>query len=127
MLLVGLAIFGSAFLAAMAFLLGFNKTLKLGGFADVKAQLGDISIKTWAIADDGSTALVCDDGAALYLIKIMGDRAVTREISPADVTIVSEHHIRIHSADLGFPALDFVCAHTNLANVLNSLLDPSPA
>jgi hypothetical protein len=127
MLLIGLAILGSSFLAAMAFLLGFNKTLKLETRSDIEAHLGDVSIATWAIADNGSTALVRDDAASLHLIKVMGDKVVVRKVGVGDAKLVSVHHIRIESADLGFPALDFVCANTILSGIINASLDPSPA
>jgi hypothetical protein len=125
--LVGLAILGSSFLAAMAFLLGFNKTLKLGNLNDIMAHMADVSIVAWAIADNGSAALVRDDKANLHLIRVMGDKVVVRKISGSDLIAVSDHHVRIESADLGFPALDFVSPNTNLSCVVNGQSEPSPA
>jgi hypothetical protein len=124
-LLVLLGLTGSAFLAGFAFLMGFNTTGKFDTTDKIKAQFKNEPILAVAIAQDQRAALVQTSNRTLFVIRILGDKYVKRQIKPSDIADVAPGHVRISTQDLGFPALDFWCAQSTLNTIRTPNLSPS--
>lgn len=124
MLLVLLGFFGSAFLAAIAFWMGFNTTGKFDNVDEVRAHVGDVPISAIAIAQDHRTAIVETSDGTLFVVKMLGDKPVKRQIARSDLRQIAPGHVHISVQDVGFPALDFWCAQSTLDSILRPTLGP---
>jgi hypothetical protein len=114
MLLVLLGLTGSALLAAIAFWMGFNTTGKFNSVDDVRAHFGTIPIATIAISQDHRAAIVETREGTLFVVRVLGDKTVKRQIARSDIRQIAPGHARISLQDVGFPPLDFWCPQSTL-------------
>jgi hypothetical protein len=123
LIIVVLGLFGSAALALMAFAFGFNKNAILGEDAEiaelVRAFAPDVTIEAIVVASTRRSALVKGIDGQLYLVTLLGNKPVVRQLSPAQFKPIGGGHIRIDPQDFGYPALDFHAPQSTLIAILN--------
>ena len=129
-LLVLLALGGTAFLAGAAYLFGFNKTAYLADHEAVESCVRDfdarVEIKSTVIATNKQAALAMSHTRQLFLITMLGDSRIVRVIAAQNITALSEDHLRIDVKDFAFPALDFHAAKGSLAPMLQRVKEDMP-
>jgi hypothetical protein len=120
--LVVLGLFGSAALAGLAFVLGFNKNARFDNESDiaqiVSARTQEGQARAIAIASDGICALARTSDNKLYLITSLGDKSVVRALLPEQITYIKQGHVRLAIGDVGVPTLEIYGDPSKLDAVL---------
>lgn len=123
LILVLLATGGTAALVGAAFLFGFNKSAVIADEAAAKHFLylyaSDIAASFVVLSSDQSSALIASQDNRIFLVTMLGEGAVTRELRAGDISRHSEGDITIDVHDFGFPARHFRADKLALQSILD--------
>jgi hypothetical protein len=123
--LLTLAFVGTAAVSGAAFMLGFDKSGPNFDVATATRYLRDyapdMKPQHVALGHDGKTALIACDQGCIFLVTVLGDRPVVRQLSAQDIGTIENQRIRIDVNDIGFPPRDFSAPQETLQLVLDVL------
>jgi hypothetical protein len=113
---------GSAALALLCFLLGFNKSGLLES-EDHAAKLvrtasPDAEFEAIILDCRSKVALAKCVSGQLYVVQILGDRPVVKAVLAQHLSRLDDTCLRIAPKDVGFPKLDFRADKANLDKIL---------
>jgi hypothetical protein len=102
---------GSAALALLCFLLGFNKSGLLES-ADHAAKLvrmvsPDAEFEAIVLDSKGKVALARCTNGQLFVAQHLGDRPVVKALMSQHLSRIDDTCLRVDLKDVGFPKLDF--------------------
>jgi hypothetical protein len=123
--LLMLAVGGSLGLCSAAFLFGFNKSLKIPDAQSAKQFVSDYCQEAvpnmCVLSGDHASALVVCENSDTFLITMMGDRPVVRQLTAPDILQLDGGNINIDVKDVRFPARIFSAPATLLKPILHTL------
>lgn len=112
LILVMLATGGTIVLVSAAFLLGFNKAEAIQDEAAaryfVHGYAPETVPKSIILADDKRSALIVTTQNLVFLLTLMGDGPVVRQLTEGDISQLSDQSALINVRDLGFPKRKFL-------------------
>ncbi len=110
--LVVVALFGTALLVGIAFLMGFSQA---GQFASLQAAtdvltstIANVNPQRALLASNRRSALILCDPQRLFLLVMLGDAPVVRVVDPKDIALRDAGRLNFHFKDIGFPSFDFL-------------------
>lgn len=123
LVLVMLALGGTAALVAAAFLFGFNRSAVIADVAAAKHFLylyaSDIVPSIVVLSSDQTSALITSQDNRVFLVTMLGDSTVTRELKPDNISEKGEGSLWIDVRDFGFPARHFRAEKQALQSILD--------
>jgi hypothetical protein len=109
--LIMLATGGTAALVGAAFLFGFNRSAGIADEAAAKHFLylyaQDVVADTVVLSSDQANALIVSDDKRVFLVAMVGDSPVTRELKMSDILPYAKGEVHIDVRDFGFPPRSF--------------------
>jgi hypothetical protein len=109
--LVLLAAGGTAALVGAAFLFGFNRSAVIADEAAAKHFLylyaQDVVADIVVLSTDQANALIVSNNKKVFLVAMVGDSPVTRELHASDVLPYAKGEVSIDVRDFGFPPRSF--------------------
>jgi hypothetical protein len=111
LILVLLASGGTAALIGAAFLFGFNRSSAIADVAAAKHFLylyaPEIMPNHVMLSSDQANALITTQDNRVFLIAMLGDGVVTRELKARDMSAFHDGIVMIDVQDFGFPLRPF--------------------
>jgi hypothetical protein len=123
--LVALATGGTIALVSAAYLFGFSKKETIGDDQAVTSLVQSYApgtrLKTIVVADDKHSALVVTQQNKVFLLVLMGDGPIVREILASHLRKTGDSACQIDVGDFGFPKRKFLKDEQALAPIFSAL------